>query len=152
MNIIVLLGKGCLIVKIDIELVFCIVFVCREDYELLGFQWDGCFYFDKCLFMGCVSFCFIFEKFFLGLEWIGRVKGYILYIVYVLDDFLFIGLFGLEICNQSLLVFRFICESLGVYLKEEKIFQVNINLVFLGIEIDIVVMEIRFFEDKLVKL
>lgn len=37
MNIIVLLGKGCLIVKIDIELVFCIVFVCRKDFELLEF-------------------------------------------------------------------------------------------------------------------
>lgn len=152
MNIIVSLGKGCLIAKTDIESAFRIVPVCREDHELQGFQWDGCFYFDKCLPMGCASSCSIFEKFSSGLEWIGRVKGHIPHIVHVLDDFLFIGPPGSEICNQSLLVFRLICESLGVYLKEEKTFQANTNLVFLGIEIDTVAMEIRLPEDKLVKL
>uniref|UniRef100_A0A8W8M2W2 Reverse transcriptase domain-containing protein n=1 Tax=Magallana gigas TaxID=29159 RepID=A0A8W8M2W2_MAGGI len=141
---------GCLMTKTDIESAFCILPVCREDHELL-FQWDGCFYFDKCLPMGCASSCSIFENFSSGLEWIGRVKGQIPHIVHVLDDFLFIGPPGSDICNQSLVVFRLICESLGVYLKEEKTFQANTKLVFLCIEIDTVAMEIRLPEEKLFK-
>lgn len=38
-------------IKIDIEDVFCIIFINFFDYYLLGFLWEGIFYFDKCLFM-----------------------------------------------------------------------------------------------------
>lgn len=38
MNIIVSLGKGCLIAKTDVESTFRIVPVCREDHELLDFS------------------------------------------------------------------------------------------------------------------
>ena len=61
-KIIVSLGKGCLIAKTDVESAFRVVQVRKEDHELLGFKWQGFFYYDKCLPMGCASSCAIFEK------------------------------------------------------------------------------------------
>ena len=102
--------------------------------------------------MGCASSCAIFEKFSTALEWIGRVKGHIPHIIHVLDDFLFIGPPGSETCNQTLRVFRLMCESLGVSLKEEKTTMANTILVFLGIEIDTQAMEMRLPREKLDKI
>ena len=151
-KIIVSLGKGCLLAKTDVESAFRVVPVRKEDHELLGFKWQGFFYYDKCLPMGCASSCAIFEKFSTALEWIGRVKGNIPHIIHVLDDFLFIGPPGSEICNQSLRVFRLMCASLGVSLKEEKTTMANTQLVFLGIEIDTQAMEMRLPLEKLDKI
>ena len=33
----------------------CVVPVRKEDHELLGSKWQGFFYYDKCLPMGCAS-------------------------------------------------------------------------------------------------
>lgn len=41
-----------------------------EDYELLGFtcNWEGKYYFDKCLPMGCRTSCKTFEEFSTAIE------------------------------------------------------------------------------------
>lgn len=44
-------------VKIDIEDVFCIIFIYLFDYYLLRFIWEGQIYYDKCLLMGVSSNC-----------------------------------------------------------------------------------------------
>lgn len=54
--------------------------------------------------------------------------------------------------NQSLFVIDLFVRVQRFFFKEKKILQVNIKVVFLGIEIDIMVMEIKFFENKLVEL
>lgn len=48
-----------------------------------------------------------------------------------------------------MLIFSFICLELGVLLVYEKIFGFIINLVYLGLEIDIINMLIRIFVEKL---
>lgn len=59
-----------------------------------------------------------------ALEYIENVscspKDHIPLIIHVLEDFLFIGPPESGICNQSLRVFKLICKSVGVSLKEEK--------------------------------
>lgn len=49
--------------KTDIKSAFRILPVVPEDYELLGFYWEGKYYFDKCMPMGCRTSCKIFEEF-----------------------------------------------------------------------------------------
>lgn len=61
-----------------------------EDYELLGFYWEGKYYFDKCMPMGCRTSCKIFEECSTVIEWIAQNKLGIAHVVYTLDDFLFI--------------------------------------------------------------
>ena len=68
------LGKGCFLAKTDIKSAFRIIPVSPHDFPLLGMEWQGKFYFDKCLPMGCSSSCNIFETFSTALEWIAMNK------------------------------------------------------------------------------
>ena len=68
------LGKGCFLAKTDIKSAFRIIPVSPNDFPLLGMEWQGKFYFDKCLPMGCSSSCNIFETFSTALEWIAMKK------------------------------------------------------------------------------
>ena len=54
-------GRGCLMAKTDIEDAFRIIPIHPLDHSLLGFSFEGEFYFDRCLPMGASSSCQIFE-------------------------------------------------------------------------------------------
>ena len=62
------LGAGCLIAKTDIKSAFRIIPLHPRDFDLLGLEWEGKFYFDCCLPMGCSSSCHIFETFSTALK------------------------------------------------------------------------------------
>ena len=55
------LGNGCFLAKTDIKSPFRIIPITPRDFPLLGIEWQGKFYFDKCLPMGCFSSCQIFD-------------------------------------------------------------------------------------------
>jgi hypothetical protein len=57
------LGKGALCGKIDIKSAFRLLIVSPSDFDLVGIYFDGKFYIDKCLPMGCSLSCSLFEKF-----------------------------------------------------------------------------------------
>ena len=57
------LGVGCYLAKTDIKSAFRIILIHLEDYPLLGMKWQGNYYFNCCLPMGCRSLCAIFERF-----------------------------------------------------------------------------------------
>lgn len=83
------IGDTAFCCKTDIRSAFRILPVAPEDYELLGFYWEGKYYFDKCLSMGCRTSCKIFEEFSTAIEWITQNKLGITHVVHILDDFLF---------------------------------------------------------------
>ena len=85
------LGKGCFLAKTDIKSAFRIIPVSPNDFPLLGMEWQGKFYFDKCLPMGCSSSCNIFETFSTALEWIAMNKLNASAVIHILDDFIFIA-------------------------------------------------------------
>ena len=57
---IVKLDQGCFLAKTDIKSAFRLIPLHPDDYPLVGFKWDGGYYFDKCLPMGASSACNIF--------------------------------------------------------------------------------------------
>lgn len=61
-------------------------------YDQFGFYWEGKFYFDKCLSMGCRTNCKKFEEFSTAIEWIAHTKPDIAhaYVVHIWDVFFLI--------------------------------------------------------------
>lgn len=146
------LGKNCLLAKTDIASAFRILSVHPDDHELLGIQFKGAFYYDRCLPMGCSISCSLFETFSTALQWIACTKFGVPNMLHILDDFLFLGPPDSPICNLSLHQFMSMCAVLGVPIKGKKTEGPSTTLVFLGIELDTVNMEARLPEEKIVKI
>ena len=62
------LGKNCFLFKMDIKNAFKIIPIKAEDFQLLGLQFNGSFYFDKTLPFGASINCATFERFSTFLE------------------------------------------------------------------------------------
>ena len=75
-------GTGCFLSKTDIKNALRIIPVHPSDYNLLGMQRRGQYYFDKCMPMGCSSSCRTFELFSSALEWVAQNKLHINHIVF----------------------------------------------------------------------
>ncbi|XP_062614297.1 uncharacterized protein LOC134276023 [Saccostrea cucullata] len=138
--------------KTDIEDAFRIIPICPEDYHLLGFSWQGKYYFDKCLQMGASSSCQIFEKFSVALQWILQSKFGAGGMSHILDDFFFIGPANSESCKNDLTNFLFLCKNIGVPIKMSKTQTPTTKIIIYGIEIDSDKMEARLPADKINKI
>ena len=86
-----LAGAGCFLSKTDIKNAFRIIPIRPQDYHLLGMKWQGMYYYDRCMPIGCSSSCKTFETFCSALEWIAQNKLHIRHILHLLDDFLIIA-------------------------------------------------------------
>lgn len=144
------LGNGCFLAKTDIKSAFRIIPIAPRDFPLLGIEWQGKFYFDKCLPMGCSSSCQIFETLSTGLEWIATNKLRASAVIHILDDFLFIAP-SEEKCRVDLNSFLCLCQRIGVPIANEKTTGPARVLQFAGITLDTDLMEARLPEDKLEK-
>lgn len=151
-RLIVLLGRSCNLAKCDIDSAYRNIPVNYLDYELLGINWKNQFYFDRCLAMGLGSSCSIFEKIFTALQWIAQNRLNIRHMIHTLDDFLFVGPANSNVCEESLRLFLNLCKTLGVPIKNEKNEHSCTFLVFLGIELDSVLVEARLPDDKIRKI
>jgi hypothetical protein len=121
-DIILNVGPNVTMAKTDISNAFRIIPIHPHDHAILDIKFNGCFYFDQCLPMGCASSCSIFEEFSCALQWIAHTKGGITHIVHVLDNLLILSGQNKSVCNQNLTTFLKICSTLGVPIKEEKPF------------------------------
>lgn len=68
-DMILKLGEGFFMVKLDIKFVFRFLFIVLGDFDLLGFQLEGYFYFDKMVLFGLLISCVLWEKFVFFLYW-----------------------------------------------------------------------------------
>ena len=142
---------GCfLATETDIKSAFRIIPVALRDFPLLGMEWQGKFYFDKYLPMGCSSSCNIFETFSTALEWIAKDKVRASSVIHILDDFLFLGPSEAK-CQVALDNFLCVCRRIGVPIADEKTIGPTNALQFTGIALDTALMEVRLPEDKLAK-
>jgi hypothetical protein len=66
----VISGHGSLMIKSDLELAFHHIPIQAEDQPLLGFKWEGKFYYELFLMFGLWSAPYIFNLFSEALHWI----------------------------------------------------------------------------------
>ena len=95
------LGKGARMAKIDVANAFRNVPVHPLDRHLLGMVWNDEVYFDKRVPFGLRSAPILFDAYADALEWILRHKG-CNYILHYLDDFLIIGKPDSDACAKNL--------------------------------------------------
>lgn len=147
-----LVSKEEMISKCDIKSAFRLIRVYPGDFELLGLYFNGNYYFDKCLPFGCAISCRIFEMFATFLEWLVMDQTNLQTVHHYLDDFIFIGKPNTNQCNFLMSTFQEICNGVGVPLNEDKTVQPTTCLIFLGLEIDTVNMQIRIPQNKVREL
>lgn len=143
-------GPGCFLAKTDIKNAFRIIPISPDDYNLLGMQWRGLYYYDRCMPMGCSSSCLTFETFSTAVEWIARQKLNIAHILHLLDDFLIVAP-SAKLCQAQLDIFLNLCSYLGIPMAPEKTCGPATTLSFAGIELDSICSEARLPLDKIHK-
>ncbi|KAM3916024.1 uncharacterized protein RB166_015396 [Leptodactylus fuscus] len=145
-------GRGALLAKTDIEAAFRLLPVHPSSQRLLGCVWEGQYYVDRCLPMGCSLSCAYFEKFSSFLEWVVKDVSGCLSIVHYLDDFLCVGPQSSTTCSLLLRTMERVASDFGVPLAADKTEGPTTVLNFLGLTIDTVAMECRLPVDKLAEL
>ena len=143
-------GPGCFLAKTDVKNAFRIIPIHPDDYGLLGMQWRGLYYYDRCMPMACSSSCLTFEMFSTAVEWIARNKRKIDYILHILDDYLLVAPTE-QLCQQQLDLFLSLCSYLGIPIAPEKTCGPSTAMSFAGIELDSIFLEARLPCDKIEK-
>ena len=141
-------GRGCFIVKADIESAFRIIPIHPSDYHLLGFSFQGHYFYDRCLPMGCSISCQVFEQFSCALQWILQTKFHVENMTHILDDFIFLSP-SRSLCNLYLQQFFAMAEFLSIPVKRCKTVLPSTCVVVHGIEVDTLQMQARLPRDKL---
>ena len=136
--------------KTDVKNAFQIMPIHPDDYGLLGMQWRGLYYYDRCMPMACSSSCLTFEMFSTAVEWIARNKRKIDYILHILYDYLLVAPTE-QLCQQQLDLFLSLCSYLGIPIAPEKTCGPSTAMSFAGIELDSIFLEARLPRDKIEK-
>jgi hypothetical protein len=151
---VVMLGAGCWLIKLDVKAAYKLVPVRREDWCLLGFKWEGKWYYERVLPFGLRSSCRLWELYAAALRhFIARSLNlpFDRIVIHYVDDFLFVV--KLKSDAQHLLARALdLCEELGVPIASEKTEGPTTCLTFLGIELDTVAMEARLPPARLLEL
>ena len=143
-------GRGCFLAKTDIQSAFRIIPISPRDYDLLGMVWQGNFYYDRAMPMGCASSCRTFEMFSTALQWVSQNRLNIVHLIHILDDFL-MAASSYDQCCVHLKNFLSLCDYVGVPIAPEKTVGPRTTLTFAGIELDTVMLEARLPADKIAK-
>ena len=142
------LGRGCWLIKLDVEAAYKQVPVREEDWPLLGFKWRGKFYYERVLPFGLTSSCRKWELYATALHYFLKKKFGVDCIVHYIDDYLFV-LESRELAVHQLEAALSLCRRLGLPMSVEKTEGPTTSLTFLGIELDTVQMTARLSEEKL---
>lgn len=145
------LGRGCQRAKIDVESAFRVVPVHPHDRHLLGMSWEGNLYIDTVLPFGLRSAPKIFNSLADALQWIAQSRG-ISYLQHFLDDFITAGKQQSDECECNLLRLIDTCDHLGFPIASDKREGPTTCLIFLGIDMDTVLFELRLTAQKLARL
>lgn len=151
MKAIIARGPGAQMAKFDIESAYRLIPVHPEDRPLLGMRWRDRLYIDAALPFGLRSAPKIFNAVADALQWIFEQHG-IATVLHYLDDYLLLGAPESRECQQALEMALRLCHQLGIPIAVHKTEGPGVIIVFLGIELDTVAMEIRLPQEKLRRL
>ena len=146
------LGPGALMAKVDSKSAFRMVPVQPADWQLMGMHWRGSYYFDTCLPFGLRSAPFLFNEVATAIEWILEHNYAVHPILHYLDDYLMAGPPGSPVCARHLRNFLHVASLLGARVAMEKVDGPASTLTFLGLLLDAVRQEIRLSHKKLAEL
>ena len=141
------LPRGCYTAKTDIADAYRIIPMHPYQYPLLGFTFEGNFYFDKSLPQGCGSSCRLFETFSSALQAIFEHEVPEARCVHMIDDF-FLAATTQATCKAHLEKFLSLCDDIGVPTAPDKTTEPATNTVFLGIELDTIQQSAKLPPDK----
>lgn len=132
-------GRNSLLAKFDVQSAFKIMPISPEDWHLLGFYFEGNYFFEKCLSFGLRCSCLYFERFGQFVRWLliqrSGHSGWISY----LDDFLIVVPSSkVQLMYKSLLCLKDVCDEINLPLASEKQEGPCTKLKFLGFLIDTV--------------
>jgi hypothetical protein len=144
-------GNNCLISKADVESAFRIIPLHSSSFNLLGFCWEGKYYFDMCLPMGLSISCNIFEQFSNAIQWILCTKLNVKCMSHILDDYIFMGDAHSDACEHGLRQFFMLAQQVNIPIKHSKTCYPTTVAQLHGVEVDTVKMEARLPQDKLQK-
>ena len=150
-QIVLQLGRGTLLAKMDIRDAYRNIPVHPEDRWLLGMSWRGGVFVDTVLPFGLRSAPKVFNAVADAMEWIVRKNG-IREICHYLDDFLVFGSPESNECAQNLSALISWAKWLGFPLALEKVEGPSTTLTFLRIEFDTEALVLRLPKGKLVAL
>ncbi|XP_055334693.1 uncharacterized protein LOC129585836 [Paramacrobiotus metropolitanus] len=148
-RIIVKLGRGALMAKMDLKHAFRLIPVRYEDWHLLGYVFDERYYFDVVLPFGCRSFPAIFDRMATFLEWIIVNVCHFRDVLHYMDDFFFAGPAGSVLCRLAIELMTLVCSDLGIPLALDKTEGPSTTLTFLGVVLDSVNQTISIPPEKL---
>lgn len=151
-RMIIPLGRGVLLSKVDLKSAFRMIPVRAQDWELLGIHWRGQYFVDTCLPFGLRSAPYLFNKYAAALKWILNNNYHIPRLIHYLDDYLIIGPPDHISCSAHLRTFLDVCERLGIPVATDKVEGPTTSLTFLGLELDTVTQELRLPTHKLADL
>ena len=147
------LGKGALLGKSDLKHAFRLIPVAKADFPLLGFKFDGYFFFflighfllAVVFHVPCLRVLPHFYSLLVTNLTVGELEHY-------LDDFIFGGKANTNHCAVIMANFQSCCQRLGVPISEEKTEGPATVIVFLGLELDSELMEVPIQIEKVQKL
>lgn len=143
-------ARGAWLVKADVKEAYRAVPVHPEDQPLLGLRWNEAVYMDRVLPFGLRSAPKIFTAVADAIQWVLTRHG-ITQSLHYLDDYILVTKDRGEAESQKQ-VLQTVFGNLGVPLELAKLEGPSTCLVFLGIEVDSVALQIRLPESKLVRL
>ena len=146
------LGKGAFMFKTDVQSAFRIIPVHPLDWELLGMQWKGLYFFDTVLPFGLRSASFLFNTLSDALEWIICHKLHIPGVLHILDDFFIACAPPRPQCSTALCQLLTLFTELDIPIAPGKTFPPSTHLEFMGILLDSMKMEARLPDNKLIRL
>ena len=114
------LRRGSFLAKTDIKSAFRIIPIRPSDYDLLGIFWQGKFYYDRAMPIGCASSCRTFEMFSTALVRVAKKHLMIPHLIHILDDYL-MAASTYHQYRINLVRFLSLCKYLGVPMARKKL-------------------------------
>lgn len=152
-DIIKRLGPGTLLCKLDVEAAYKQIPVRPRDWPLLGFKWDGAWYYERVLPFGLKSSCRLWEMFACALHHFFVVDLGIECVVHYVDDFLLaFPAHQLREAERGMQAAMQLADWLGLTMAGAKAEGPVTQLTFLGIQLDTKQMVARLSADRLQQL
>ena len=141
--------RDALLAKADLQHAFRLIPVLPSQRWLLGYQWDGRYFYDVRLPFGLRSACSLFTDLADVLAITTRFHSHHPHVHHYLDDFFFIGPADSDTCERAYSTFLSICERCQVPLSPPKCCPPSTRMELLGCVVDTASMTISLPQQKL---